>query len=96
MPSWGLILGVTLGVVTGVLLAVCALLCIKFRKRRTQIRFSSSRRTSTIPIRAEGTDNSSVLSDSTMDPESPKNPEPEGTKRKNMVSVSGIPKYSFR
>ncbi|CAL9046077.1 calcium/calmodulin-regulated receptor-like kinase 1 isoform X2 [Musa acuminata AAA Group] len=105
LSSWGLIIGVTIGVVIGVLLAVGALFCIRFRKKHAQIRFSSSRRASTIPMRVNGVDSSSVLSDSTMDQESPKHPETEadgssfwieGTKRKNLVSVSGIPKYFYK
>nr|XP_018682014.1 PREDICTED: calcium/calmodulin-regulated receptor-like kinase 1 isoform X2 [Musa acuminata subsp. malaccensis] len=105
LSSWGLIIGVTIGVVIGVLLAVGALFCIRFRKKHAQIRLSSSRRASTIPMRVNGVDSSSVLSDSTMDQESPKHPETEadgssfwieGTKRKNLVSVSGIPKYFYK
>ncbi|CAL9163257.1 unnamed protein product [Musa hybrid cultivar] len=105
LSSWGLIIGVTIGVVIGVLLAVGALFCIRLRKKHAQIRLSSSRRASTIPMRVNGVDSSSVLSDSTMDQESPKHPETEadgssfwieGTKRKNLVSVSGIPKYFYK
>ncbi|XP_008776618.1 calcium/calmodulin-regulated receptor-like kinase 1 isoform X1 [Phoenix dactylifera] len=101
--SWGLIIGVTIGVVIGVLLAAAALLCIRFRKRRAPIGSSSSRRASTIPIRANGVDTCTELSDSTAGQESPKFAEergmsswPEGPKRKNLVSVSGILKYCYR
>ncbi|WOL03431.1 hypothetical protein Cni_G12151 [Canna indica] len=105
VPSWGLILGVTVGVVIGVLLALGTLLCIRLRKKHDRLRISSSRRASTVPMRANAVDACSVLSDSSMDPESPKQPDPkadspalwtEGTKQKNLVSVSGIPKYSYR
>lgn len=101
--SWGLIIGVTIGVVIGVLLAGAALLCIRYRKRRAQIGSSSSRRASTIPIRANGVDTCTELSDSTAGQESPNFAEEkgmslwlEGPKRKNLVSVSGIPKYYYR
>lgn len=101
--SWGLIIGVTIGVVIGVLLAVAALFCIRFRKRRAQIESRSSRRTSAIPIRANGVDTCTELSDSTAGQESPKFAEEKGTsswleahKRKNLVSVSGILKYCYR
>ncbi|XP_010931864.1 calcium/calmodulin-regulated receptor-like kinase 1 isoform X4 [Elaeis guineensis] len=101
--SWGLIIGVTIGVVIGVLLAAAALLCIRFRKRRAQIGSSSSRRASTIPIRANGVDTCTELSDSTAGQESPKFAEEKGTsswlegpKRKNLVSVSGILKYCYK
>ena len=101
--SWGLIIGVTVGVVIGVLLATAALFCIRFQKRRAQMGSSSSRRASTIPIRTNGVDTCTILSDSTTGLESPKASEAnggslwlEGHKRKNVVSVSGIPKYSYK
>lgn len=105
VPSWVLILGVTIGVVIGVLLAIGALLCIRFRKKRAKIRISSSRRASTIPMRTNAIDAGSVLSDSTMGHESPRHSDPEtdapalwtaGTKRRDLVSVSGVPKYSYK
>lgn len=101
--SWGLVIGVTVGVVIGVLLATIALLIFRFRKRGAQIGSSSSRRASTIPIRTNGVDTCTILSDSTTGQDSPRASEAngrslwlEGPKRKNAVSVSGIPKYSYR
>ncbi|KAG6490154.1 hypothetical protein ZIOFF_051439 [Zingiber officinale] len=105
VPSWVLILGVTTGVLIGFFLAIGALLCIRFQKKRAQIRITSSRRASIVPMRAIGVDASSIQSDSTMDQESPKhndfeeeNPSlwTEGTKRKHLVSVSRVPKYSYK
>ncbi|XP_042407186.1 calcium/calmodulin-regulated receptor-like kinase 1 isoform X2 [Zingiber officinale] len=105
VPSWVLILGVTAGVLIGIFLAIGALLCIRFQKKRAQIRITSSRRASTVPMRANGVDASSIQSDSTMDQESPKHNDfeedrpslwTEGTKRKHLVSVSGVPKYSYK
>jgi len=101
--SWGLIIGVTVGVVIGVLLATSALFCIRFRKRRAEMGSSSLRMASKIPIRTNGVDTCTILSDSTTGQESPKASEAnggsfwlEGLKRKNVVSVSGIPKYSYK
>ncbi|PKA63696.1 putative leucine-rich repeat receptor-like serine/threonine-protein kinase [Apostasia shenzhenica] len=101
--SWGLIIGVTVGVVIGILLATAALFCARLRKKRAQIGNSSSRRDSTTPIRPSGIDSCSVLSDSTTGMESPRNPGRsgvslwiEGPMRKNVVSMSGIPKYSYK
>nr|CAD1823239.1 unnamed protein product [Ananas comosus var. bracteatus] len=102
--SWSLIIGVTIGVVIGVLLAIIAVLCISFHKRRQQIGSSSARRASMIPIRANGFDNCSEVSGSTNRPDSPRVADEErgsslfleGPKRKNAVSVSGIPKYSYK
>lgn len=101
--SWGLIIGVTIGLVIGVLLATAVLFCIRFRKRQAQIGNSSSRRASAIPIRTSGVDTCTELSDSTAGQESPKFAEEAGTsvwlegpQRKNLVSVSGIPKYCYK
>ncbi|KAG6528667.1 hypothetical protein ZIOFF_010851 [Zingiber officinale] len=105
VPSWGLILGVTVGVMIGVLLAIGALLCIRLRKKQTQIRIASLRRASTVPAGTNGVDVVLTQSDSTMDQESPDHTDleegapalwPEGTKRKNLVSVSGVPKFSYK
>ncbi|KAG6474368.1 hypothetical protein ZIOFF_068299 [Zingiber officinale] len=74
-------------------------------KKRAQIRITSSRRASTVPMLANGVDASSIQSDSTMDQESPKHNDfeedgpslwTEGTKRKHLVSVSRVPKYSYK
>ncbi|XP_020591250.1 calcium/calmodulin-regulated receptor-like kinase 1 isoform X2 [Phalaenopsis equestris] len=97
--SWGLVVGVTVGVVIGILLATVALFCNWLRKRHPQLGNSSSRRASTVPIRTNGVDTCTVLSDSTIGQESPRIPEEssvslwiEGPKRKGVMSVSGIPK----
>ncbi|KAG6489752.1 hypothetical protein ZIOFF_051030 [Zingiber officinale] len=67
-----------------------------FQKKRAQIRITSSRRASTVPMGANGVDASSIQSDSTMDQESPKHNDfeedrpslwTEGTKRKHLVST---------
>ncbi|MQM16596.1 hypothetical protein Taro_049553, partial [Colocasia esculenta] len=101
--SWGLIIGVSIGVLIGLLLASIAFFCIRLHKRRSRIRSSSSRRASTLPIRANGVDSCTILSDSTTGQESPKAPEVhgasswlEGSRRKSLVSASGIPKYSYK
>ncbi|KAG6536905.1 hypothetical protein ZIOFF_001981 [Zingiber officinale] len=105
VPSWVLILVVKEGVLIGIFLAIGALLCIRFQKKRAQIRITSLRRASTVPMRANGVDASSIQSDSTMDQESPKHNDfeedrpslwTEGTKRKHLVSVSRVPKYSYK
>ncbi|KAF8410933.1 hypothetical protein HHK36_003470 [Tetracentron sinense] len=101
--SWGLIIGISIGVIIGVLLAISALFCIRYRRKHSQIGNSSSRRAATIPIRANGVDSCTILSDSTIGQESPKTSEEngislwlEGPKRKNVVSASGILKYSYK
>lgn len=103
--SRGLIIGVTVGVVIGIFIAISALFCIKFRKSRSQMGNSSSRRNSTVPFRSNSTNTCAELSDSTVDPGSPKLSVEdghgpalwlEGKKRKNAISVSGIPKYSYK
>uniref|UniRef100_A0A2P2K7U3 Protein kinase domain-containing protein n=2 Tax=Rhizophora mucronata TaxID=61149 RepID=A0A2P2K7U3_RHIMU len=101
--SSGLIIGISIGVVIGVLLAILALFCIQYHRKRSQIGNSSSRRAATLPIRANGADSCTILSDSTIGPESPvkagHNGLPfwiEGFKKSNMVSASGIPEYSYK
>lgn len=101
--SWGLIVGVTVGVVIGILLATVGLFCNRLRRRHPQIGNSSSRRASTVPIRTNGVDTCTALSDSTTGQESPRIPEErgislwiEGPKRKGVISVSGIPKYAYK
>lgn len=69
--SSGLIIGISIGVVIGVLLAILALFCIRYHRKRSQIGNSSSRRAATIPIRANGADSCTILSDSTVGPDSP-------------------------
>ncbi|ONI13054.1 hypothetical protein PRUPE_4G200300 [Prunus persica] len=99
----GLIIGVSIGVVIGVLLAISGFFCIRYHRRRLQIGNSSSRRTATIPIRANGADSCTILSDSTVGPDSPvksgRNGSSfwlEGFKKSNVVSMSGIPQYSYK
>ncbi|BFG29407.1 calcium/calmodulin-regulated receptor-like kinase 1 [Prunus yedoensis var. nudiflora] len=99
----GLIIGVSIGVVIGVLLAISGFFCIRYHRRRLQIGNSSSRRTATIPIRANGADSCNILSDSTVGPDSPvksgRNGSSfwlEGFKKSNVVSMSGIPEYSYK
>ncbi|KAK8921200.1 putative leucine-rich repeat receptor-like serine/threonine-protein kinase [Platanthera zijinensis] len=101
--SWGLIVGVTVGVVIGILLAAAALFCNWLRKKGPQIGNSSSRRASTVPIRTNGADASSILSDSTTGQESPGAEEEnsislwiEGPRGNGAISVTGVPKYSLK
>lgn len=101
--SEGLIIGITVGVVIGVLLAVGVLLCMRYRRSQAQIRSSSSRRASTIPIRANGVNACAVLSNSTTGQESPMEFDDrgaslwlEGPGRKSVISASGIPKYAYK
>ncbi|KAK8542696.1 hypothetical protein V6N12_015281 [Hibiscus sabdariffa] len=101
--SSGLIIGISIGVVIGVFLAISALFCLRCHRRRSQIGNSSSRRAATIPIRANGADSCTILSDSTIGPDSPVKSGRngmsvwlEGFRRSNLVSVSGILEYSYK
>ena len=103
--SSGLILGISIGVVIGVFLAILALYCIRYQRKRAQINSSSSRRAATLPIRTNGVDTSTVLSDSTMGADSPRHYEKsvngmslwfDGFKKSSVVSASGIPEYCYR
>lgn len=103
MRGESLILGISIGVVIGVLLAILGLYCTKCRKK--QINNSSSRRSATIPIRTNGVDTCTALSDSTLGPDSPKNDRKgvngmslwfDSFKKSNVVSASGILEFSYR
>ncbi|KAJ6298003.1 hypothetical protein OIU76_019178 [Salix suchowensis] len=101
--SSGLIIGISIGVVIGVLLAILALFGFRYHRKQSQIGNSSSRRAATIPIRANGADACTSMSDSTIGPDSPVKAGRngvslwlEGFKRSNGVSVSGIPVYSYK
>ncbi|KAK4439853.1 Calcium/calmodulin-regulated receptor-like kinase [Sesamum alatum] len=101
--SWGLIVGISIGVVIGVALAVAAFFCIRYHRKRSQIGNSSSRRAATIPIRANGADSCSVLSDSSIGTESPKSTLQNGIsfwlsglRKANVIPASGILEYSYK
>lgn len=101
--SSGLIIGLSIGVVIGVALAITAFFCFKYHRKNSQIGNSSSRRNATIPIRTNGVDSCTILSDSSMGTESPKstlhNGFPSwlrGLKKMNLVSASGILEYSYK
>ncbi|KAK6134934.1 hypothetical protein DH2020_031312 [Rehmannia glutinosa] len=102
--SSGLIIGISVGVVIGVALAIVAFFLIWYhRKHHSQIGNSSSRRAATIPIRANGADSCSVLSDSSIGTESPKSTIQnsmsfwrKGLKKANVISASGILEYSYK
>ncbi|OIW15466.1 hypothetical protein TanjilG_28665 [Lupinus angustifolius] len=67
----GLVIGISIGVVIGLVLAITALLCLRYHGQRSQIGNSSSQRETAIPIHTNGADSCTILSDSTLDPESP-------------------------
>ncbi|KAK7312906.1 hypothetical protein VNO77_37147 [Canavalia gladiata] len=101
--SIGLIIGVSIGVVIGVVLAIFAFFCHRYHRKRSQIGNSSSRRAATIPIRTNGVDSCTILSDSTIGPESPvksgRNASSfwlDGYKKSNMISASGLPEYAYK
>ncbi|XP_043690422.1 calcium/calmodulin-regulated receptor-like kinase 1 [Telopea speciosissima] len=99
--SWGLTVGISIGVIIGVILAISALFCIRYRRKHSQIASSSSQRAVTVPIRTNGADSGTILSDSTVGPESPKGSEMSGFSTwlegpRSVLSASGIPKYSYK
>ncbi|KAJ4875585.1 Protein kinase superfamily protein [Raphanus sativus] len=105
--SFGLIVGISLGLVIGVVLALSALCCFMFHRQRSQIanNSSASRRTSSLPIRENGADSCTILSDSTLAPDSPVKSSSTNArslwldgfiKKTNVVSASGILEYSYR
>lgn len=101
--SSGLIIGISIGVVIGVALAIVAFFCIRYHRKHSQIGNSSSRRASTIPIRANAADSCTILSDSSMGTVSPKSSIQNGRsfwlrglKKANVISASGILEYNYK
>ncbi|KAM0043767.1 putative protein kinase RLK-Pelle-LRR-I-2 family [Helianthus debilis subsp. tardiflorus] len=101
--SSGLIVGISIGVVIGALLAIIGLLCFRFHRKRSQIGNSSSRRAATIPIRANGADSCTVLSDSSMGTESSRTSVHNGVsswfggpRKSHVVAASGILEYLYK
>ncbi|XP_071715172.1 calcium/calmodulin-regulated receptor-like kinase 1 [Rutidosis leptorrhynchoides] len=107
--SSGLIIGISIGVVIGVLSAIIGLVCFRFHRRRSQIGNSSSRRASTVPIRANGADSCAVLSDSSAGTESSRSSSMNnnnnngycsfwfgGSKKSHVVAASGILEYPYK
>nr|GMD53226.1 calcium/calmodulin-regulated receptor-like kinase 1 [Ipomoea batatas] len=98
--SSGLIIGTSIGLVIGVFLAVLGVFCFRVHKKRSQIGNSSSRRAARIPIRANGADASTVLSDSSVATESPRTTVDSGislwVRRSSVLSASGILEYSYK
>lgn len=90
--SLKIILGFSIGVTVGVVLVACALLCIRFRRKRSKVQRSNG---------IIGIDN--VLSDSVIDHEAAHSSRQNGHSswwrmhEKNFVpSSSGIPRYSYK
>ncbi|MFS7963476.1 putative protein kinase RLK-Pelle-LRR-I-2 family [Helianthus anomalus] len=101
--SSGLIVGISIGVVIGALLAIIGLLCFRFHRKRSQIGNSSSRRAATIPIRANGADSCTVLSDSSIGTESSRTSVHNGVsswfggpRKSHVVAASGILEYPYK
>ncbi|KAL6538385.1 Calcium/calmodulin-regulated receptor-like kinase 1 [Orobanche gracilis] len=101
----GLIFGLSIGVVIGVALPIVAFFCFKFHKKRPQIEKSSSSRTVNIPIRVNGADACTILSDSSLGAESPRSTLPNangmlfwigGLKKASLVRAPGMLEYSYK
>ncbi|KAF5942739.1 hypothetical protein HYC85_020381 [Camellia sinensis] len=79
-------------------------LATMYHRKRSQIGNSSSRRAAAIPIRANGADSCTALSDSSVGTESPKTSQENGMplwlgvglKKANVVSASGILEYTYK
>lgn len=101
--SAGIIIGISIGVVIGLVLAISGFFCLRYYWKHSQIGSISSRRATTIPIRANCADSCTMLSDSTTGSESPMKSGQygsslwfEGFKKSNLVSASGVLEYSYK
>ncbi|GFP90207.1 probable leucine-rich repeat receptor-like serine/threonine-protein kinase at5g15730 [Phtheirospermum japonicum] len=98
-----IILGLSIGVVIGVALAIAAFFCLKCHKKRPQLENSTSRTTANIPIRVNGADACTILSDSSLGTESPRSTIQNGMllwlgglKKAGLGPTSGIVEYSYK
>ena len=109
--SKGLIIGISVGVTIGLVIGGCILICyyrVRVRKRPKQIQESSSDwRGMQLPIRVNGLDATSVLSDVTIGANSPpQEKENNGTFRawfgggektsNSILSHSGLPNFPYK
>ncbi|KAL8144545.1 hypothetical protein V2J09_017577 [Rumex salicifolius] len=102
--SSGLIIGISIGVVIGILLAFFGLFCFRYqRKQLRSVSISSSRRAAALPIRTNGVDTCTIMSDSTLGPESPTSADKnsrsvwfDGFRKSNVIHASGILEYSYK
>ncbi|KAG0584134.1 hypothetical protein M758_3G186700 [Ceratodon purpureus] len=94
--STGVIIGISIGVFIGILIAVCALLCFGCRKKRLEKR-NSSHRGFVLPIRVNGVNSSTIMSDSVSSPPSyAKTSNWWGQERQLIPSSSGVTKFSYK
>lgn len=102
--SVGVIIGISIGVTIGVVIAGCLLLCCRAQRKRRQARGSNERRGMQLPIRVNGLDASSVLSDVTTDHDSPPHSKENrpfsswfgGSEKNSVLSHSGLPNYPYK
>lgn len=96
--STGVIIGISIGVAIGVLIAGCIVLCFGCRKRRLEKR-GSERRGLGLPIRVNGVDSCTIMSDLASSP-----PAYVGKKSNSWFSherhlipaSSGVTKFSYK
>jgi serine/threonine protein kinase len=91
------IIGISIGVFIGVLIAGCALLCFGCRKKRLEKR-NSSQRGFALPIRVNGVDSSTIMSDSVSSPPAYANKATNwwGQERQLIPATSGVTKFSYK
>eukprot|EP00250_Pteridium_aquilinum_P006623 c16502_g1_i2 orf=1076-1771(-) len=102
--SVGVIIGISIGVTIGVVIAGCLVLCWKARRKQRKARGGSNRCGMQLPIRVNGFDVSSVLSDTTTDLDSPPHSKDNrpfsswfgGTDKNSVLSHSGLPVYPYK
>nr|WIL59865.1 nodulation protein [Melilotus officinalis] len=98
-----LAIGICIGFVVGAGLVFSILVFFRSGRKRVEVEKSGPLRTEAITNHVKGADSSVTLSDSNATFESPRTSEwsntpfwLEGLRRKNAVSVCGIPKYSYK
>lgn len=96
--STGVIIGISIGVLIGVFIAGCIVLCFGCRKKRLQKNGSLSRSLG-LPIRVNGVDSSTIMSDSISSPPSYSTGKVSSwfAQERNLIpSSSGVTKFSYK
>nr|PNR49317.1 hypothetical protein PHYPA_011213 [Physcomitrium patens] len=97
--SIGVIIGISIGVFIGVIIASCVVLCLGCRRKRLKKR-GSSRRGFVLPIRVNGVNSSTIMSDSVSSP--PANVASKGNswwggQEKQLIPSSlGVTKFTYK
>ena len=104
--SIGVIIGICIGISIGLVVGGCILIWYRVQKRKKQIQCSHDQRGMSLPIRVNGLGASSMLSDITIDADSPPHGKESNAfkswftvrqgEKNSILSHSGLPNFPYR